>query len=129
MAWQLVVNTHMKILLLIVLLAFPTVALSEGRTYVPKEELAHCTLWDTVLRQWPATSLGLEPRECRRRAVAPTTSSTITCRLQREYFDPDTHQRMCVYDRGAHNQGQLIIPMDKVFQCPRTTSCKQSLSE
>ncbi len=102
---------------------------AEGRTYVPKEELAHCTLWDTVLRQWPATSLGLEPRECRRRAIAPTTSGTITCRLQREYFDLDTHQRMCVYDRGAHNQGQLIIPMDKQFQCPRTTSCQQSLGE
>lgn len=102
---------------------------AEGRTYVPKEELAHCTLWDTILQKWPSTSLGLEPRECRRRATAPTTSNTITCRLTRQYIDPDTSERMCVFERGAYKQGELIIPMDKFFQCPKTNQCQQSLGE
>ena len=105
---------------------YGTEVLAAGKTYAGKEELAHCNLWDTIRRQWPATSLGLEPRECRRKAVAPTTSMTITCRLDREYIDEETGERMCIYQRGGYNQGPHTIAMDKYYQCPRTQQCKQS---
>tara|TARA_R110001592_G_scaffold20761_5_gene83850 strand:- start:6947 stop:7309 length:363 start_codon:yes stop_codon:yes gene_type:complete len=108
------------------MLMLRTEVLAAGKTYEGKEQLAHCGLWDTILRQWPATSLGIEPRECRRKAVPPTTSMTITCRLDSEYIEEETGERMCIYQRGAHNQGPLTIAMDKYYQCPRTQMCKQS---
>ena len=111
---------------LLTLLMLKTEVLAAGKTYAGKEELAHCNLWDTIRRQWPATSLGIEPRECRRKAVAPTTSMTITCRLDSEYIDEETGERMCIYQRGGYNQGPHTIAMDKYYQCPRTQQCKQS---
>ena len=105
---------------------FVTEPHAAGKTYEGKEELAHCGLWDTILRQWPATSLGIEPRECRRKAQPPTKTMTINCRLQSEYIEEETGERMCIYQRGAHNQGPLTIAMDKYYQCPRTQMCKQS---
>lgn len=111
---------------LLTMLMLRTEVLAAGKTYEGKEQLAHCGLWDTILRQWPATSLGIEPRECRRKAVPPTTSMTITCRLDSEYIEEETGERMCIYQRGAHNQGPLTIAMDKYYQCPRTQMCKQS---
>jgi len=125
---QCIVHTAVISTVLLMLLMLRTEAHADprGRTYTGSEELAHCTLWDTILRQWPATSLGLEPRECRRKAVAPTTSMTITCRLQNDYIDKETGERMCIYQRGGYNQGPHTIAMDKYYQCPRTQQCKQS---
>jgi len=126
LAKQLVVNTHVRKLLLIMLLTLPVVALAEGRTYTGSEDKTHCTLWNTNPLRWPQTILGLDPMECRRKAVPPTTTNTITCRLKRQYVDPETDERMCIYERGATGHGELTVAMDKYFQCPRTQQCTQS---
>ena len=126
MAEQLVVNTHVRILLLIMLLTLPVVALAEGRTYTGSEDKTHCTLWNTNTLRWPQTILGLAPMECRRKAVPPTRTNTINCRLKRQYIDPETDERMCIYERGATGHLDLTVSMDKYFQCPRTQNCTQS---
>ena len=64
--------------------------------------------------------------ECRRKAVPPTTTNNITCRLKRQYIDPETDERMCIYERGATGHLDLTVAMDKYFQCPRTQNCTQS---
>lgn len=98
---------------------------SAGRTYTGSEEKTHCTLWNTNPLRWPQTILGLEPMECRRKAVAPTRNNTITCRLKRQYIDPESDERMCIYERGGTGQGNLTVSMDKYFACPRTQQCTQ----
>jgi hypothetical protein len=108
------------------LLALPAVALAEGRTYTGSEDNAHCTLWNTNPLRWPQTILGLAPMECRRKAVPPTRTNTINCRLKRQYIDPETDERMCIYERGATGHLDLTVAMDKYFQCPRTQNCTQS---
>lgn len=96
------------------------------RTYTGSENKTHCTLWNTEVLRWPQKILGLEPMECRRKAVAPTITNTITCRLKRQYIDPETEERMCIYERGATGHADLTVAMDKYFQCPRTQQCTQS---
>ena len=107
-------------------LAISSMAYSAGRTYTGSDEKTHCTLWDTNPLRWPQTILGLEPMTCRRKAVAPTTNNTITCRLKRQYIDQETKERMCIYERGASGHANLTVAMDKYFQCPRTQQCTQS---
>ena len=97
-----------------------------ARTYAGSEDKTHCTLWNKEVLRWPQKILGLEPMECRRKAVAPTTTNTITCRLKRQYIDPETEERMCIYERGATGHADLTVAMDKYFQCPRTQQCTQS---
>jgi len=102
------------------------VVYAEGRTYTGSEDKNHCTLWNTNPLRWPQKILGLEPMECRRKAVPPTTTNTINCRLKRQYIDPETDERMCIYERGATGHGDLTVAMDKYFHCPRTQMCTQS---
>jgi len=97
-----------------------------ARTYTGSEDKTHCTLWNTEVLRWPQKILGLEPMECRRKAVPPTITNTITCRLKRQYIDPETDERMCIYERGATGHADLTVAMDKYFQCPRTQQCTQS---
>jgi len=106
-------------------LLFASPVYSEGRTYKGDEQKTHCTLWDTNPLRWPQKILGLEPMTCRRKALPPTTSNNITCRLKDDYIDTDSGERMCIYDRGGYKQGDLTISMDKFFQCPRTNQCTQ----
>ena len=103
-----------------------TTVYAEGRTYTGSEDKTHCTLWNTEVLRWPQQILGLEPMECRRKAVAPTRNNTINCRLKRQYIDPETNERMCIYERGATGHSDLTVAMDKYFQCPRTQQCTQS---
>jgi hypothetical protein len=99
---------------------------TRGRTYTGSEDKTHCTLWNTEVLRWPQTILGLAPMECRRKAVPPTRTNTINCRLKRQYIDPETDERMCIYERGATGHLDLTVTMDKYFQCPRTQNCTQS---
>ena len=73
-------------------------AFSEGRIYEGSEEKAHCSLWDNLRLKWPQTILGREKAKCRRKAKPPTQFAN-TCRLRRQYIDPETGSRMCVYMR------------------------------
>jgi len=111
---------------LLTLLMLRTEVRAEGRTYTGSEDKAHCTLWNTNPLRWPQKILGLESMECRRKAVAPTRNNTINCRLKRQYVDPETNERMCIYERGATGHLDLTVAMDKYFQCPRTQNCTQS---
>ena len=111
---------------LLMLLMLRTEVHAEGRTYTGSEDKAHCTLWNTNPLRWPQTILGLEPMECRRKAVPPTRTNTINCRLKRQYIDPETDERMCIYERGATGHLDLTVAMDKYFHCPRTQNCTQS---
>ena len=114
------------VLLMLLMLRTEVHAEPRGRTYTGSEDKAHCTLWDSNPLRWPQKILGLEPMKCRRKAVPPTTSNTITCRLKRQYIDPETNERMCIYERGATGHADLTVAMDKYFQCPRTQMCTQS---
>ena len=111
---------------LLTMLMLRTEVHAGGRTYTGGEDKTHCTLWNTNPLRWPQKILGLESMECRRKAVPPTTSNTITCRLKRQYVDTETNERMCIYERGATGHADLTVAMDKYFQCPRTQSCTQS---
>ena len=102
-----------------------TEAHAEGRTYTGSEDKAHCTLWDELRLKWPQTSLGREKRECRRKAVEPTGSALVQCRLIDNYIDKDLDERMCVYERGATGQGPMSTTMDKNLKCPREIMCNQ----
>ena len=116
----------MAILISLFLLFTPVTTSAEGRMYTGNEDKSHCTLWNTNPLRWPQKILGLEPMECRRKAVPPTTSNTISCRLKRQYIDPETDERMCIYERGATGHLDLTVAMDKYFQCPRTQQCTQA---
>ena len=116
----------MTFLISLFLLFTPITAYAEGRTYTGNEDKTHCTLWNNNPLRWPQKILGLEPMECRRKAVPPTTSNTISCRLKRQYIDPETDERMCIYERGATGHLDLTVAMDKYFQCPRTQQCTQA---
>jgi len=78
------------ILISLFLIFTPITANAGGRTYTGNEDKTHCTLWNTNPLRWPQKILGLEAMECRRKAVPPTTSNTISCRLKRQYIDPET---------------------------------------
>jgi len=114
------------VLLMLLMLRTEVHAETRGRTYTGSEDKAHCTLWNTNPLRWPQTILGLAPMECRRKAVPPTRTNTINCRLKRQYIDPETDERMCIYERGATGHLDLTVAMDKYFQCPRTQNCTQS---
>ena len=114
------------VLLTMLMLRTEVHAETRGRTYTGSEDKAHCTLWNTNPLRWPQTILGLAPMECRRKAVPPTRTNTINCRLKRQYIDPETDERMCIYERGATGHLDLTVAMDKYFQCPRTQNCTQS---
>ena len=92
---------------------------AEGRTYQGSESKAHCSLWDELRLKWPQTSLGREKRECRRKALPPTESMQVQCRLIDNYIDPELDERMCVFERGATGQGPMTTSMDKNLKCPR----------
>jgi len=111
---------------LLMLLMLRTEVHAAGKTYTGSEDKTHCTLWNTEVLRWPQTILGLAPMECRRKAVPPTRTNTINCRLKRQYIDPETDERMCIYERGATGHLDLTVAMDKYFQCPRTQNCTQS---
>jgi hypothetical protein len=112
--------------IVIILCLFSTSVYAESRTYTGNEDKSHCTLWNREVLRWPQKILGLESMECRRKAVPPTVTNTITCRLKRQYVDPETDERMCIYERGATGHTDLTVAMDKYFQCPRTQQCTQS---
>ena len=108
------------VLLMLLMLRTEVHAESRGRTYTGSENKTHCTLWNTEVLRWPQKILGLEPMECRRKAVPPTRTNTINCRLKRQYVDPETNEGMCIYARGATGHEDLTDAMEKYFQCPRT---------
>jgi hypothetical protein len=114
------------ILISLFLIFTPITANTGGRMYTGNEDKTHCTLWNTNPLRWPQKILGLEAMECRRKAVPPTTSNTISCRLKRQYIDPETDERMCIYERGATGHLDLTVAMDKYFHCPRTQQCTQA---
>ena len=122
---QCIAHTAVISTVLLTLLMFGTEAHAEGRTYTGSEDKAHCTLWDTLRLKWPQTSLGREKRECRRKAVEPTGSALVQCRLIDNYIDKDLDERMCVYERGATGQGPMSTTMDKNLKCPREIMCNQ----
>ena len=123
---KLSVICNKKIVIILCLFSMSVYAEPRGRTYTGSNDKAHCTLWDSNPLRWPQKILGLEPMKCRRKAVPPTTSNTITCRLKRQYIDPETNERMCIYERGATGHADLTVAMDKYFQCPTTQTCTQS---
>ena len=48
--------------------------LAAAKTYSGSgESAAHCSLWASDRLRWPQTSVGREKKECRRRAVQPTS--------------------------------------------------------
>ena len=104
-------------------LMFVTEVRAEGRTYQGSESKAHCSLWDELRLKWPQTSLGREKRECR--ALPPTKSMQVQCRLIDNYIDPELDERMCVFERGATGQGPMTTSMDKNLKCPREIMCLQ----
>ena len=116
----------MTILISLFLIFTPITANAVGRMYTGNEDKTHCTLWNTNPLRWPQKILGLEPMECRRKAVPPTTSNTISCRLKRQYVDLETDERMCIYERGGTGHLDLTVAMDKYFHCPRTQQCTQA---
>jgi hypothetical protein len=102
-----------------------TPVLAAGKTYSGSgESAAHCSLWSSDRLRWPQTSVGREKRECRRRAVQPT-SGVIQCRLRTSYIDQESGERMCIYQRGATGQGDMTTSMSKEFSCERSISCNQ----
>ena len=104
---------------------FNTSVLAAAKTYSGSgEDAAHCSLWSSDRLRWPQTSVGREKRECRRRAVQPT-SGVIQCRLRTSYIDQETGERMCIYQRGATGQGDMTTSMSKEFSCERSINCNQ----
>ena len=102
-----------------------TPVLAAGKTYSGSgESAAHCSLWSSDRLRWPQTSVGREKQECRRRAVQPT-SGVIQCRLRTSYIDPESGERICIYQRGATGQGDMTTSMSKEFSCERSINCNQ----
>ena len=98
-------------------------AFSEGRIYEGSEEKAHCSLWDNLRLKWPQTILGREKAKCRRKAKPPTQFAN-TCRLRRQYIDPETGSRMCVYMRQGRGLEDTSVSMSPSLQCQRTYTCR-----
>ena len=99
-------------------------AFSEGRIYEGAEEKAHCSIWDNLRLKWPQTILGREKAECRRRAVDSKQSNTF-CRLIRNYIDPESGERMCVYKRQGNGLQELTVSMSASFKCQVDFMCKR----
>lgn len=98
-------------------------AASEGRIYEGAEEKAHCSIWDNLRLKWPQTILGREPAKCRRKATPPTQFANI-CRLRRQYIDPETGSRMCVYMRQGRGLEDTSVSLSPSLQCQRTYTCR-----
>lgn len=98
-------------------------AFSEGRIYEGSEEKAHCSVWDNLRLKWPQTILGRETAKCRRKATPPTQFSNI-CRLRRQYIDPETGSRMCVYVRQGRGLDDTVVSLSPSLQCQRTFTCR-----
>jgi hypothetical protein len=98
-------------------------AFSEGRIYEGSEEKAHCSLWDNLRLKWPQTILGREKAKCRRKAKPPTQLKNF-CRLRRQYIDPETGSRMCVYMRQGRNLEDTSVSLSPSLQCQRTYTCR-----
>ena len=98
-------------------------AFSEGRIYEGSEEKAHCSLWDNLRLKWPQTILGREKAKCRRKAKPPTQVKNI-CRLRRQYIDPETGSRMCVYMRQGRDLEDTSVSMSPSLKCQRTYTCR-----
>ena len=96
---------------------------SEGRIYEGAEEKAHCSLSYNLRLTWPQTILGREPAKCRRKATPPTQFSNI-CRLRRQYIDPETGSRMCVYMRQGRGLDDTVVSLSPSLQCQRTYTCR-----
>ena len=111
-----------KVVLVAVLLMTGS-ALSEGRIYEGSEEKAHCSLWDNLRLKWPQTIMGREKAKCRRKATPPTQFSNI-CRLRRQYIDPETGSRMCVYMRQGRGLDDTSVSLSPSLQCQRTYTCR-----
>ena len=108
-------------ILAILLMSWP--ASSEGRIYEGSEEKAHCSLWDNLRLKWPQTILGREKAKCRRKAKPPTQFANV-CRLRRQYIDPETGSRMCVYMRQGRDLEDTSVSLSPSLQCQRTYTCR-----
>ena len=84
----------------------------------------HCTEWSNKRLKWPQTILGKFTAKCRIRATR-LSKGPVVCRLKRNYIDPDTDERMCIYERGGYNLGQATVSMPKTEKCLKTYSCKR----
>ena len=115
------ITLGMAIILAVLLMSGP--ALSEGRIYEGSEEKAHCSLWDNLRLKWPQTILGREKAKCRRKAKPPTQFANV-CRLRRQYIDPETGSRMCVYMRQGRGLEDTSVSMSPSLQCQRTYTCR-----
>lgn len=123
-----VITTRLASICLLSLLVFSIAGLlanpaaAEGRIYVPDENSAHCTLWDNLRLKWPQTIMGRETAKCRRKATPPTQIASH-CRLRREYFDPETGSRMCVYMKPGRGADDKTISLSPSLQCQRSYTC------
>ena len=93
-----------------------------GKTYEGSELSAPCVLWSNERLKWPQTILGREKAECRRRAVDSKQSNTF-CRLIRNYIDPESGERMCVYKRQGNGLQELTVSMSASFKCQADFMC------
>lgn len=93
-----------------------------GKTYEGSEASAPCVLWSNERLKWPQTIMGREKAECRRRAVGSAQSNTF-CRLIRNYIDPESGERMCVYKRQGNGLQELTVSMSASFKCQVDFMC------
>ena len=103
---------------------FGSLAEAGGKTYEGSESSAPCVLWSNERLKWPQTILGREKAECRRRAVDSKQSNTF-CRLIRNYIDPESGERMCVYKRQGNGLQELTVSMSASFKCQVDFMCKR----
>ena len=113
-----------KYLIVIVCLLITNSAFAGGKTYEGNESSAHCTLWSNKRLKWPQTSMGREKTECRRKAVRSSESTTF-CRLIKNYIDPETGDRMCIYKRQGTGLEELAVSMSPAFKCQVDFMCNR----
>ena len=103
---------------------FGSLAQAGGKTYEGSESSAPCVLWSNERLKWPQTIMGREKAQCRRRAVGSKQSNTF-CRLIRNYIDPESGERMCVYKRQGSGLQELTVSMSASFKCQVDFMCKR----
>lgn len=92
--------------------------------YFDGSSQTHCTEWSNKRLKWPQTILGKFSAKCRIRATR-LSKGPVVCRLKRNYIDPETDERMCIYQRGGYKLGEATVSMPKTEKCMKTYSCKR----
>ena len=115
---------HKLIVSIIAIYLISSGALLAAGVYYDGTAQTHCTEWSNKRLKWPQTILGKFTAKCRIRATR-LSKGPVVCRLKRNYIDPDTDERMCIYERGGYNLGQATVSMPKTEKCLKTYSCKR----